>query len=125
MARHKWEDDPAFGRGPADLNAFAGRVCARCGAVQRKTSRQNWGRVTGYEWGPPARLCVRLKWKKPERGRQESACGLYFVEQAAYGTWHPHRSGEDEAMTFTAFATRAEAKRFCEDKARNPADVPR
>lgn len=123
--RHKWKPDPKFGSSHRDMSWLAGRVCLNCGAVQRKTSKQSWQRVVGYYWTPEAKLCVRLKWKKPVMGRQESKCGRYWVERERHEDgfafrWHPHRSDLDEALSFDYFRTREDAKRRCEEDARNP-----
>lgn len=123
--RHKWQPDPKFGSSPRDMSWRAGRVCVNCGAVQRKTSKQSWQRVVGYYWTPEAKRCVRLKWKKPSRpGVQETHCGRYYVEYAeSSDTWHPHRAEDDEAMTYHRFRTREQARKHCEEDARNRDDA--
>lgn len=125
--RHKWVPDPKFGTSPADLSSYAGRVCVNCGAVQRKTSRQLWMRVVGYEWGPVARACVRVQWAKPSAGEQRSKDRKYVVALRVLGDgsdatfWEALVQMPAPILTRRGpiFATRAEAKAWCEDDARN------
>lgn len=63
-----------------------------------------------------------LKWKRPPRpGVQATHCGVYFVETDPYGghfgRWHAHRKDIDEQLTHDGFATRDDAKWFCEKDA--------
>lgn len=122
MMRHKFEPDPLFGTTPRDMNAYNGRRCVRCGLVQRKLSRQSWQRVVGYYWWPETGKCVKLEWAKPEHCRQETKCGTYWVEQNPDNdyekNWHAHHKDYDEQLTFDGFRTRADAKRYCEQHAR-------
>ena len=115
--KHDWED--LSGTRPSDMLNYGRRRCRRCGAEQMKFSRQNWGRVIGYEWSPNAGRCKKLKWKKAAAGHQETHDGRYWVEQEPKGCgtrerWHAHRSDFDESLTGSGFDTRAEAKQYCE-----------
>lgn len=71
---------------------------------------------------------MKLRWKKPSRpALQVTHDGRYWVERDPLGghfnRWHAHREGFDEQLTGEGFATRAEAKEYCErdadEEARN------
>lgn len=63
-----------------------------------------------------------LKWKRPDRpGLQVTHCGQYWVESDPYGghfgRWHAHQKDFGEQLTGDGFATREEAKQYCERNA--------
>ena len=65
-----------------------------------------------------------MTWKRASRNYQRTHDGRYWVERAGdnghFGRWHAHRSDYDEQLTFDGFATRAEAKTYCEEFEKDP-----
>lgn len=61
---------------------------------------------------------MKLKWKAARHCHQETHCGTYWVERdpdgGHFGRWHAHRKDLDEQLTNDGFATRAEAKAYCQ-----------
>ena len=85
--KHDWYDPRSEKLDEADkkLDRFFGygsygvRKCRHCGALQKKTQLQSWGRVSSYYWGPPAGRC---KAKEPpiKTGWERSCtCGQEFA----------------------------------------------
>jgi hypothetical protein len=57
--KHDWYDDPkSYTR---ELPFILRRICRNCGATQDRCQQQEWGRITGYRWYPPAGRCKPTK----------------------------------------------------------------
>lgn len=66
------------------------RRCKNCRADQQHSDIQNWGRVVGYSWYPPAGRCRPLIWARATKGRQATQDGWYWVERDECGQWTSH-----------------------------------
>lgn len=107
--RHDWEEYNS--RHGIDRR----RRCKNCRADQQYGDIQNWGRVVGYSWYPPAGRCRPLKWKRATSGRQATQDGKYWVRKREDGKWTAHCKTYDDLVKHpVSFDDREEAKAYCE-----------